>query len=123
MKKIALALILSLSAGFALAQPPVDTQNLKNEGFHREAELLESLSPAQREALLQQARRKEQDLSKMSASEREALQLQLHDINKRLEDKPIHPAQLDPAEAKSTGQIRRDLSRYQQLEEEKAQQK
>jgi len=110
-KLIVLAgIFLSSHAAFAA---DINYNAMSNGGFNDVAQLLQEMTPQQRQAVLEQAAIKEQDLEKMTPAELESLRLQLRNIGDTIYMDKIDPAKLDVAKSKPTPAIQKDLGNYQ----------
>jgi hypothetical protein len=98
---------------FAAHAQEINYNAISAAGFGDVARLLREMTPEQREAVLQQAAIKQQELQRMSPAEVEKLREQLRASGNTIEMEKIDPSKLDPNKSKSAAEIQNDLQTYQ----------
>ena len=90
----------------------IDYAAISAAGFDDVAKLLQSMSPAQQQAVLDQAAVKQQDLQQMTPTELEALRAQLRAAGDTVDMEKIDPENLDVTKSKTAAEIQSDLKIY-----------
>jgi|GEM_PF-5408502 len=82
----------------------VNHREFERAGFGDVGRLLQSMTPQQRSAILEQAAVKEKDLQKLTPQQLEQLRKQLREIANTMEISKIDPQKLDVSQTKSAAQ-------------------
>lgn len=113
MIRYCLILLFFVSVQPAQAQT-INYQNLNKEGFEGVSQLLQSMTPQQREAILKQAQASMGDLQKMTPQQQQQLLTQMQNIAKTIDFNKVDPAKIDPSKATGVAGAKKNFRTYEQ---------
>jgi len=119
MKRLLLILALLLpSAPLPAQDNSINYNSLNRQGLDGVAQLLQQMTPQQREQVLQQARAQLADLEKMTPQQRQLLIEQMQNIAATIDFNKVDPAKLDPSKAKGVRDSQKNVLTYQRRYEQ-----
>lgn len=112
MRKLMIAIAITMLSSAAIAED-IDYKALDKDGFSDVSDLLKEMTPEQRAAVLQQAKKKQAELKKLSPQEQAHLRDQLRSTADTIDMKNVDPQKLHIEDSKNAHDTRQDLTTYQ----------
>lgn len=103
-----IVLMTAVSVPSSARAQQVNYRQFEKEGFGDVGRLLQSMTPKQRAAILEQAAIKEKDLKQLTPQQLEQLRKQLRGIANTMEIDKIDPAKLDISQPKTAADVKKD---------------